>query len=475
MKSHIVIIGAGLGGCFLANGLIREFDVTMVDLPDQGPLLRDLVNDVAWPAVTYPNIDSGFGGTTKAWHNALMEIEDSIFISKWPFKKDELLPYYELSYIDLAGITRGKVLEYAEILQNKLFAMGFSKSLLSQNMFIPRVRINAWNFLGLSRHVKKIEGEVEELVDGNEDSIVKIRVRKNGGDIEDISADYFVLAAGGLGTPLLLQKLSTTNRALALKHAGMHYEDHPTAYVGEVELGQPLYKLWNLPVKTKNGGANIRIPFSFDFEGLKVSFQLRPSHHLRLSKPREKIFSVLSDLRNFPCRLENYWRLIMQLDDLLEILSFKYGLRFPTCKYSILMVAEQPPASHCAVWRSSDDRKINRSWNMDEAYINHLKEAISLFIKTIDPMVNKVTIYENWTNAIFSSSHHSGTARISNSPNDGVCDINGKVHNINNLYICDGSIIPASGFVNTGLTIVAMAKRMSDYLIGIASPHSASK
>ena len=475
MRQHVVIIGSGLGGCYLADGLIKKFDVTMIDFSDKEPLLRDAVNDVAWPAITYPNIESGFGGTTKAWHNALMEIEESVFSERWPFKKDHLISYYEQSYIALAGTTRSDILKCAERLRNKLLAMGFPKSLLSQNMFIPRVRINAWNFLALCRHVKKIEGEVEDLIHGDVDKIVKIKVRKTNADEEFISADYFVLAAGGLGTPLLLQKLSKKNSIAGLNHAGFHYEDHPTAFVGEIELGQPLYKLWNFPVKTKNSSANIRIPFSLDFKGLKISFQLRPAHHLRLSKPREKLFSILSNLRNFPYRLENYWRLITQLDDLFEILSFKFGFHFPTRKYSILLVAEQPKGSYCSVWKPSIGRQINRRWEIDEKYINDLKESIGLFIKAIGPIANKVTIYEKWPETLSSSSHHSGTARISSSPDNGVCDSNGKVHNIKNLYVCDGSAIPASGFVNTGLTIVALAKRMSDHLISISLSPQISK
>jgi choline dehydrogenase-like flavoprotein len=69
-------------------------------------------------------------------------------------------------------------------------------------------------------------------------------------------------------------------------------------------------------------------------------------------------------------------------------------------------------------------------------------------------------------NLIFSSAHHSGTARISQSPENGVCDMNLKVHAFSNVYICDGSAIPASGYSNTGLTIAALAVRLADHLKG---------
>lgn len=463
MKPHVVIVGTGLGGCYLAAGLVEYFDVTMVELTGEQPLLRDRLTDLANPAVTYPTIESGFGGSTKVWHNALMEIEASIFEKRWPFPKDALEPFYVQAFQALSGTTRGEINKSADELRNKFEKMGFSRSLLSQAMFIPKVRVNAWETLGLKDKVKSVEGEVSELVQDDTGRIIKIKLRKSGGVCEFVYADYFVLAAGGLGSPLLLQKLATVANLLGLRHAGLHYEDHPVAFVGEVELDKPLYKLWDFPVRTKAGNANIRIPLSFTHKNLNVSFQLRPAHHLRLSKPREKIISVINDLRNFPYNPKNYWRLLTQMDDLVDILSFKFGLRIPTKNYSILMISEQPPSPHCAVWKFDESTTIYRRWEIDALFIDDLKETIKELLRVIEPLTKKVTVFERWPEAIYSSSHHSGTARLSNSHDDGVCDINGRVHGVSNLFVCDGSLIPASGFVNTGLTIVALAMRMADY------------
>jgi len=463
MKPQVVIVGAGLGGCYLAAGLIENFDVTIIELSDERPLLRDRLLDVAHPAITYPTIESGFGGSTKAWHNALMEIEADIFDKKWPFPKEVIVPYYERAYRALSGITRSEIVKHANELIDKLEKMGFSRSLLSQVMFIPKVRINAWHTLALRDKVKSIEGEVTELIHDKPGRITNIKLRRRDGRHEFIYADYFVLAAGGLGSPLLLQKLAMSAQLPGIQNAGLHYEDHPVAFVGEVELDKPLYKFWDFPINTKNVKANVRIPLSLHFKELNVSFQLRPAHHLRLSKPRQKIISVLSDLRNFPYNPMHYWRLLNQIDDLFGILSFKCGLRIPTRSYSILMIAEQPPAPYCAVWKTDDSAVIYRRWELNEQYINDLNGAISLFLKSIDSISKKVNLFANWQSSIYSSSHHSGTARLSNSHNDGVCDMNGKVHGISNLFVCDGSVIPGSGFVNTGLTIVALAMRMVDY------------
>jgi choline dehydrogenase-like flavoprotein len=45
-----------------------------------------------------------------------------------------------------------------------------------------------------------------------------------------------------------------------------------------------------------------------------------------------------------------------------------------------------------------------------------------------------------------------------------VVDKFGRSHDIANLFICDGSILPTQGSANPGLTIQALAARTADYL-----------
>lgn len=61
--------------------------------------------------------------------------------------------------------------------------------------------------------------------------------------------------------------------------------------------------------------------------------------------------------------------------------------------------------------------------------------------------------------------HLVGAARMGKSPKDSVVDKFGRTHDIANLFICDGSILPTQGSANPGLTIQALAARTADYLI----------
>ena len=432
-------------------------------------MLRDRIIDVATPGVTYPHAESGFGGSTKVWHNALMEIDSQIFEEKWPFGKEVLAPYYERAYKLLSGATRADVFQAAKSLKDQLGKLGIPLPLLTQNMFIPHKRINAWNSVQLHKKVRVIEGEVTALIPDSQGAIEAVHIRSSEADEIKIFADYFVLAAGGLGSPVILQKLYESLPLSNLQNSGFNYEDHPMAVVGEMEIDRPLYKLWDYRVKTSRGVGNIRLPFSIYSNGLNVSFQIRPAHHVRNSKPKEKVLNLISDLRNFPFKIKNYWRLMMQGDIILQILSFKFGLRLPTKKYAILMIAEQPPSNYRAVWADSESCNIHRKWELDEAYISDLNKAIRDFLKKLEPITTSLDLYDDWTKNAYSSSHHSGTARISHSASEGVCDKNCQVFGISNLFVCDGSSIPGSGFVNTGLTIVALALRLSDFLSKKAS------
>jgi len=64
----------------------------------------------------------------------------------------------------------------------------------------------------------------------------------------------------------------------------------------------------------------------------------------------------------------------------------------------------------------------------------------------------------------FPSTHNMGTCRQSENPRDGVCNKNGRAHDVPNLFISDGSQFTSSGAENPTLTIVALAIRQAGYI-----------
>jgi choline dehydrogenase-like flavoprotein len=54
---------------------------------------------------------------------------------------------------------------------------------------------------------------------------------------------------------------------------------------------------------------------------------------------------------------------------------------------------------------------------------------------------------------------------MGNNSSTSVVDKFGRTHDIPNLFLCDGSVMPTQGSANPGLTIQALAARTADYLI----------
>ncbi len=60
--------------------------------------------------------------------------------------------------------------------------------------------------------------------------------------------------------------------------------------------------------------------------------------------------------------------------------------------------------------------------------------------------------------------HQNGTLRFGHDPRTSVLDVNCKAHDLDNLYVVDGSFFPSSSAVNPALTIMANALRVADHL-----------
>ncbi|MBY0529009.1 MAG: GMC family oxidoreductase [Rhabdochlamydiaceae bacterium] len=61
--------------------------------------------------------------------------------------------------------------------------------------------------------------------------------------------------------------------------------------------------------------------------------------------------------------------------------------------------------------------------------------------------------------------HQNGTMRFGTDPKTSVLDINCKAHDLDNLYVVDGSFFVSSSAVNPTLTIIANALRVADHLL----------
>ena len=60
--------------------------------------------------------------------------------------------------------------------------------------------------------------------------------------------------------------------------------------------------------------------------------------------------------------------------------------------------------------------------------------------------------------------HLVGGCRMGDSPETSVVDAGHRVWGIENLFVCDGSVMPTQGAANPALTIMALASRLAERL-----------
>lgn len=464
MKPRVVIVGAGLGGCMLAHALAASHDVVIIERGSQALDDRYPVRDTGLSAGPDPHFGAGLGGSTQLWHNGLIEIDEEIFAAHWPFPKSELDPFYQEAFPLLAGVGLATVKAGIDELRRRYRALGVPDGLL-QGLYYPRWPRNVWECLNLQGRVEVVCGDVVDFRLDGPDRVAGVVVMQDG-QPREVPGDIVVLAAGGLGSPVLLQQLARQAPLPALRQAGAHYEDHPMGFVGEVEVTVPLYRLWNFHVPGTDG--NLRLPFVVRRDGLHLSFQLRPAATYYRASRRERVGSVLNDLRRNPWNPLHYAKLLRHWDDVLDILSFKFGIRLPTRHYTLLLCAQMPTAAELSVWSERDEltgREVRvRHWVLTEAFRGVLDGAVDDVLAWLQPVTRRCRVFADWQSGLRSAAHHSGTARLSADPAGGVSDADARVHGMANLYVCDGSLIPSSGIANTGLTIAALALRLAAHL-----------
>ena len=75
--------------------------------------------------------------------------------------------------------------------------------------------------------------------------------------------------------------------------------------------------------------------------------------------------------------------------------------------------------------------------------------------------------------AVPTSRHVLGTLRFGSDPKTSVCDPNGKLHDLGNLFAADGSLFPTSAGFNPTLTIATLSMWVAANMVSPTSPEKA--
>jgi len=131
---------------------------------------------------------------------------------------------------------------------------------------------------------------------------------------------------------------------------------------------------------------------------------------------------------------------------------------------------------------SPDNRvSLDREGNVELSYTPNNGEGHKRLIATLEHAMQQQSCPEHGRSChqgLFSRSlfvgqriplagvaHQNGTVRFGRDPRTSALDPLCKSHELDNLYVVDGSFFPSSGAVNPALTIVANALRVGDHLL----------
>ena len=493
-ETDICIIGSGIAGSTLAKKLAENnIDFIVIEAGSFSQDNNKKVNIVSDNLGRKFGLSStrsiSVGGTSNLWHGVLAPM-DSIDFKKrsyipqsgWPIDLKDLNKFY-LQASKMLNLNTFKYfnLQYLPIkIINKFPNIFFNKTYLVNKIFqqpfpIKRFKSDLYDLLKKSSKFHIYPNTVAlQLVNYENNKYRSLKVGKADGSTFLIKAKKFIIASGALESPRLLLNSKINNRNI-----GNFLMDHPMANVCQVRSNKKIKTQFYSPIKINSQlsiktGLRLKDNVLEKFKLPNYLFYLRPSFTKGIDNETEKIKLSLITVRDGSLKFKDIYNIITNPKVILEIFMYKFSFN-PKAKYfDLLFITEQTPYSKSRVklsrtkdkwgyrissidWRLSqlDKQSMEKIYKLIKNKIYKLKDIY--FVEDFDP--------KKWSSNFTSAAHHLGTARMGTSKHNSVVNKNLKVFNIDNLYVCDGSVFPTSGNANSSLTICALACRLIDHIL----------
>jgi choline dehydrogenase-like flavoprotein len=506
LEADLCIVGAGAAGITLANALADSGqDILLVESGDRAPdaaiqALHD-VTSVGYPLrQSYINRARQYGGSCNLWAGRSIRLwRQDVDGHGWPIPFSAIVDRYAAAAAILG-------LPEADLLTPEAWTPRLSPTeaaIYAGGGIVPVVSLWARKPMRFAEvHGPALEraGSVRVLLHANATgldstdgrSVAAVRLATLDGRKLEVRAGRYVLAAGGLENARLL--LLAPGLGQGREHIGRCFMDHPRTVFGKAVL---------------NGGARLPLMGGWPLRHGKVQLGMA------LSPERQRQEGLLNHYCTFESEVSGYAAqqyqasvevakvllrkghagsrldfgsmgkgrvegLIYQLSpkEILPHWAFrtltlaKAALRPPKGPQRFVLVTfcEQPPdpESRCRLGAERDALGLPRltvDWRIGDDVRRSLSRLHELLgEQLVRTGLGRVEPGEAAEPTFTDASHHMGTTRMSDGPDSGVVDAEGRMHGVDNLWIAGSSIFPTAGHANPTLTIVALTLRLAERL-----------
>lgn len=506
LETDICIIGSGAASFTIARQLIDQgMKVLILESGryDYDQATQDLYEfeNVGHPLRAqkgYISRNRYLGGSTNTWlgRAAPMQSEDFearpwVPNSGWPIPESEVARFYP----EAARTLRVPDADYLTNNAWRRYLLGDSDDFLTDGQLEPTIFLLGKTPINMKKaYLKEVQASqniqvvtganVTELVpDAEHSALQHVEVRTLGGNAFRVRGRSYVLACGGWeNVRLLLASRSVDPAGVGNRHdnVGRFYQEHPKIlgsklYLNTKTLKSPIV-FWKRKI-SKEGHVRLAIKISRD---LQEKYELT-NNNFEVMYPQtmadaiaysETLFNNMgfsrSTIHNF-VKLAPY---VFSLAESFERLLFNLPLRFEFG--TLISHMEQVPDRGSRIMLGDDvdalgmpRLRVNLQISVED------KERMKLFHRVLSEQFEQrgwgrleselPPADEPWP-ALTDSSHHIGTTRMSDRPEDGVVDPDCRVHGVGNLFVAGSSVFPTGGHVNPTFMIVALSLRLAEHL-----------
>jgi choline dehydrogenase-like flavoprotein len=519
IDSDICIIGAGAAGITIALEFMAKKSTSVVLLESGGLSLDPASQSLSGGeqvGLSYDDLEASrsryLGGSTNCWGGWCRPLDDIDFEERdwipdsgWPFRKYELIEYYERSHSLLQLRTFDYDLSTWEPLlkEKKLFPLTVGSERFA-NMVLHLSE--PAKFGSLYRPDLKQATNVKLMVMANATEICTdhtgatvncVRVATLNGKKFTVSAKVVILATGGIENARLLflsNQIQTCGLGNGNDLVGRYFMDHPRIQSSRVRLNNPSIhrRLYDSRMVVRRDDSKdtrialhwapraewqrkLRIPNSRTYLASRYAHEMSDGY-LAL----RRLIRLLRGYLRFGNPLEGLIREAMRIVPILlanapgaaiGALGVLFNPPFLQQDFNFETVIEPIPNfdSRITLASSRDRLGLRRAkvdWRLTEADRLHFmtlhKMLVSDMLKdSALQLVGETTnIEEVWPGKIGGCWHHMGTTRMNADPAKGVVDPNCRVHGMSNLFIAGSSVFPTVGSDTPTITIVALALRL---------------